>query len=72
MPPFVWETAVYDCALLFGDFGKLIDEYRWQPEDLFGQAGLVWFIAGHPVVAIGKAMAQTQDGRVWFRSRGTK
>ena len=33
--PFVWEAAIHDCAVLFGDFGRLLDEYRWAPDDLF-------------------------------------
>jgi len=69
--PFVWEAAIYDAALLFGDFGSLLDEYRWTPGDLFdvphddGPGGLSWFIKGSPVVAIGRSMAQCQDGRIW-------
>jgi hypothetical protein len=74
--PFVWEAAIYDGALLFGDFGQLLDEYRWPPGSLFDvprgsqQGGLVWFIKGSPVTAIGRDMAQTQDGRIWRRARG--
>jgi hypothetical protein len=69
--PFVWEAAIYDAALLFGDFGQLLDEYRWRPGDIFDvpqdgkQGGLVWFIKGSPVLALGRQMAQTQDGRIW-------
>jgi hypothetical protein len=68
--PFVWEAAIYDAALLFGDFGSLLDEYRWTPGDLFDvPGGLNWFIKGSPVVAIGRSMAQCQDGRIWKRLR---
>jgi hypothetical protein len=67
--PFVWEAAIYDAALLFGDFGSLLDHYRWVPGDLFDlPGGLVWFIKGSPVVAIGRSMAQTQDGRIWRKA----
>ena len=31
--------------------------------------GLVWFIKGSPLTAIGHSMAQTQDGRIWMRAR---
>jgi hypothetical protein len=67
-------AAIYDAALLFGDFGQLLDEYRWPPGDIFDvpqdgkQGGLVWFIKGSPVVALGRQMAQTQDGRIWRRA----
>lgn len=43
--PMTWEIAVFDAALLIGDFGALIEDYRWTPGDLFeAPAGLVWFI----------------------------
>jgi hypothetical protein len=72
---FVWEAAKYDAALLFGDFGRLLDDYKWTPGDLFDvphdgkHGGLAWFIRGSPVVAIGRDMAQTQDGRIWRAAR---
>jgi hypothetical protein len=71
--PFVWQTAIFDGATLFGDFGKLIDN-RWTAGDLFdvphdgNTGGLIWFIKGSPVVAIGRSMAQRQDGRIWRRA----
>ena len=73
--PFVWEAAKHDAAILFGDFGRLLGEYQWAPGDLFDvpydgkSGGLVWFIKGSPVTAIGHSMAQTQDGRIWLRAR---
>ncbi len=70
--PIVWEAAIYDAATLFGDFGTLLVEYGWTPADLFDVprdgGGLAWFIKGNPVVAIGRAMAQLQDGRIWRRA----
>jgi hypothetical protein len=33
--PFVWEVAKHDAAILFGDFGRLLGEYKWAPGDLF-------------------------------------
>jgi hypothetical protein len=72
--PIVWQAAIFDAALLFGDFGKLIDEHHWLSNDLFAvpyddvQGGLVWFIKGSPIVAIGRHMAQSQDGRIWRKA----
>jgi hypothetical protein len=72
--PFVWEAVKHDAAILFGDFGRLLGEYQWGPGDLFDvphdgkSGGLVWFIKGSPVTAIGHSMAQTQDGRIWLRA----
>jgi hypothetical protein len=60
-----------NAALLFGDWGKLIEDYRWTANDLFGLPdGLAWVIKSrHPVVAIGKNMAALLDGRIWTRAR---
>jgi hypothetical protein len=33
--PVTWEMAMFDTALLIGDFGALIEDYRWTPGDLF-------------------------------------
>jgi hypothetical protein len=71
--PFQWEAAIFDAAALFGDWGALLVEYGWAPNDLFAvphhdrQGGLAWFIKGSPVVALGRQMAQTQDGRIYRR-----
>ena len=73
--PFAWEAAKHDAAILFGVFGRLPGEYQWAPDDLFDvphdgkSGGLVWFIKGSPVTAIGHRMAQMQDGRIWLRAR---
>jgi hypothetical protein len=63
-----WEAAMYDAALLFGDWGKRIESYQWTANNLFARhGGLVWSIRSSPVVAIGKGMASLLDGRVWTR-----
>jgi hypothetical protein len=70
---YAWEAAIYDGAALFGDFGKLLDDYRWTPNDLFAvprdgrPGGLAWFIKGSPVTALGRVIAQTQDGRIFHK-----
>jgi hypothetical protein len=66
--PVTWETAVFDLALFFGDWGKLITDFRWMPVDVFGYpTGLAWSIKGSPVVSIGKGMAMMRDERIWKR-----
>ena len=66
MAPFVWETAMYDAARLFGDFGIELERLAWKPDDLFGLPnGLVWFIKGKYVATIGATMAQLSDDRIW-------
>jgi hypothetical protein len=51
-------------ATLFGDFGEMLEDYRWTPGNLFDvpydgkQGGLAWLIKGSPAVAIGRAMAR--------------
>jgi hypothetical protein len=52
VPSVIWEMAVFDLALLFGDWGKLITDFRWMPSDVFDYpAGLAWSIKGSPVLA---------------------
>jgi hypothetical protein len=54
LAPFVWETAMYDAARLFRDFGIELERLAWKPDDLFGLPhGLVWFIKGNYAAAIG-------------------
>jgi len=66
--PVTREMAVFDLALLFGDWGKLITDWRWTAGDVFDYpAGLAWSIKGSPVIAIGKGMAMTRDERIWKR-----
>jgi hypothetical protein len=66
MAPSVWETAMYDAARLFGDFGVELERLAWKPDDLFGLPhGLVWFIKGNYAAAIGATMAQLGNGRIW-------
>jgi hypothetical protein len=66
MAPPVWETAMYDAARLFGDFGIELERLAWKPADLFGMPhGLVWFIKGNYAAAIGATMVQLGSGRIW-------
>jgi hypothetical protein len=70
MAPFVWETAMYDAARLFGDFGIELERLAWKPDDLFGMPhGVVWFIKGNYAAAIGATMAQLGNGRIWMAAR---
>jgi len=70
MAPFVWEIAMYDAARLFGDFGIELERLAWKPDDLFGLPhGVVWFIKGNYVAAIGATMAQLGNGRIWRAAR---
>jgi hypothetical protein len=70
MTPSVWETAMYDTARLFGDFGIELERLAWQPGDLFDVPhGLVWFIKGNYAAAIGATMVQLANGRIWRDAR---
>lgn len=71
MAPCVWETAMYDAARLFGDFGIELERLGWKPDDLFGAPdGLIWFIKGNYAVCIGSTMAQLGNNRIWMRRAG--
>lgn len=70
--PVPYEVAMFNTAQLFGDFGKLIEDYRWTANDLFGLPdGLAWAIKSrHPVSALGKNMASMTNGVIWKRLTG--
>jgi hypothetical protein len=43
--PWQWETAIFDCCNLFGEWSSELIRLGWQPEDIFGQwTGVGWFI----------------------------
>jgi hypothetical protein len=66
-----WEQAAFDAASLFGMWGTQLTALGFMPGDMLDvprdgkQVGLAWFMRGSPVMALGKGMAQLQDGRIW-------
>jgi hypothetical protein len=66
----VWESAIYDAADLFGFWGAELDRLRWPASSLFDVPdGLVWFLKGQHVLALGAERAFTQTGRVFDQKR---
>lgn len=66
----VWEAAIYDSADLFGFWGAELDRLRWPAGSLFDVPdGLVWFLKGQHVLALGAECAFTQSGRVFDQKR---
>jgi hypothetical protein len=59
---------------LFGNFGREPTRLGWTANDLFAlphngkEGSLVWLIKGSPLVAVGKTVAFTQDGRAYQRN----
>jgi hypothetical protein len=35
--PWQWETAIYSCRNLFGEWGAELLRLNWRPGDIFGQ-----------------------------------
>jgi hypothetical protein len=68
-----WRQAIDDAGRFLDEWGKLAVEFRWTPGDLFDvprdgkPGGLVWFLGGESVQAIGPRRMVTQDGRVFNR-----
>ena len=68
-----WQAAITDAAELSSYWGLQLISLGFTPNDLFAvshdgnQGGLVWFMTGSPVMALGNGMAQLQDGRIWRR-----
>jgi hypothetical protein len=68
--PVTWEMAVFDLALFFGDWGRLITDWRWTAADVFDcPTGLAWSIKSSPVLSIGKGMAMMRDERIWRKPK---
>ncbi len=65
--------AIDDAALLLDQWGSLAVEFQWSPGDLFDVprdgklGGLVWFLKGEAVRALGPAHATTESGRNFLR-----
>jgi hypothetical protein len=67
--PWQWETAIFSCRDLFGEWGAELLRLNWQPKDIFGQwTGLTWFLKGRHVTAIGVRHAFIEDGRIFERT----
>jgi hypothetical protein len=68
-----WERAVYDAGLFLDQWGSLANEFQWTPGDLFDvphdakPGGLIWFLQGEPVRALGHPHAITESGRSFVR-----
>jgi hypothetical protein len=69
-----WWQAIDDGGLFLNRWASLAAEFQWTTADLFnvprdGRAGgLVWFLAGQAVRALGPEHAVTTSGRVFDRS----
>jgi hypothetical protein len=68
-----WRHAVNDAGLFLDEWGREAAEWRWSAGELFDvprdgkPGGLVWFLGGESVQAIGPRRMVTQDGRVFNR-----
>jgi hypothetical protein len=68
---YVWESAIYDAADLFGWWGAELARLGWPADAIFAlphdgePGGLAWFIRGDPVVSLGPHRAFTQAGRIF-------
>ena len=71
-----WRLAVTDAGLFLDRWGSLAVGFGWSPDDLFGApsdgspGGLVWFLKGETVRALGPEHAITESGRLF--DRGTR
>lgn len=69
-----WRQAIDDAGRFLDQWGSLAVELQWTPADLFdvprdgGPGGLVWWLAGEAVRALGPEHAVTTCDRVWRRA----
>jgi hypothetical protein len=68
-----WRQVMDDAGKFFDTWGSRAVEFGWTAGDLFDvprdgkPGGLVWFLGGESVQAIGPRRMVTQDGRVFNR-----
>ena len=67
--------AINDAGRFLDAWGALAAEFQWTPGELFDvprhdeRCGLVWFLKGETVRALGPAHAATESGRNFLRER---
>lgn len=72
-----WPRAIDDAGRFLDQWGSLALEYGWTAGDLFdvprdgGPGGLVWFLAGETVRALGPEHAVATSGQTFNRKRDT-
>jgi hypothetical protein len=70
-----WRLAIDDAGKFLDAFGSLAVELQLTPGDLFdvwrdgSPGGLVWFLVGETVRALGPAHAITESGRNFLREK---
>jgi hypothetical protein len=68
---YVWKSAIYGAADLFGWWGAELARLGWPADAIFAlphdgkPGGLAWLICGDPVVSLGPHRAFTQAGRIF-------
>jgi hypothetical protein len=68
-----WRQAVDAAGRFLDEWGNLAEIFRWSPDDLFNvprdgrPGGLVWFLQGETVRALGPDHAITMSERVFDR-----
>ena len=68
-----WRRAINDAGLFMDKWGSLAVELKWTPGDLFDlprdgrRGGLLWFLEGEKVRALGPEHALTESAKVFDR-----
>ncbi len=67
-----WRQAIDDAGKFLDAWGSLAVEFGWTHGELFdvphdGKSGLIWFLAGETLRALGPEHAVTKSGRVFDR-----
>ena len=67
--------AINDAGRFLDAWGALAGEFQWSPGELFDvprhdeRCGLIWFLGGETVRALGPAHATTESGRNFLREK---
>jgi len=68
-----WRRAIDAAGRFLNAWGAFAVEFQWTPGELFDvprhgeRCGLIWFLGGETVRALGPAHATTESGRNYLR-----
>ena len=71
-----WQSAVNDAGLFLDGWGHVAAEFQWTARQLFdppkdnAPAGLIWFLRGERIKALGPRFARTESGRTFNLEAG--
>jgi hypothetical protein len=74
IPDADWRRAIDDAGRFLDEWGAQAAEFQWTAGELFDlpddkPGGLIWWIRGEQIKALGPGFARTESGRAYFKGR---